>query len=49
MGVVIFEEPIDCGLKVDDLDRKTPRVAGEDGEEAFDGVDPGGGGLPSSL
>jgi hypothetical protein len=44
LGVVVFEEPIDRRLEVDDgpEDAAFETALGQDGEEAFDGVEPGG-------
>src|SRR5208282_2374798 len=44
MGIVIFEEAIDRGLKVGDgsEDAAFEAALGEGGEEALDGVEPGG-------
>ena len=44
MGVVLVEEAVDGGLKVDDgsEDAALETPLGQDGEEALDGVEPGG-------
>jgi hypothetical protein len=48
LGVVVFEESIDFGLEVHNgpKDAAFQTTLGENGEEAFDVVEPGGGRLP---